>query len=498
MTDPKKPGSTLTLKKKPAAPANENTGERKRSGARARQVAQLERVRQQQGEANQLKSRPHAQPKGPSASSDTTESRRSPAGSEPSAAPRITIKTSDRRSVGPRSVGPRSARASETFFVFTPCPSGLEEALMLELQALGFSDVKAGRAGCRLQTNWTGIQRINLYSRLATRVLVQVSQAPVQNEDDILALAYDTEWERWFGAEHTLRVDTSAIRSPMKSLQYCNLRAKDGICDRLRDREGSRPDIDTVRPDARVHLFLNEDSATLYLDTSGESLFKRGWRLDKGEAPIRENLAAGLLALSDWDPAQALFDPFCGSGTILIEGAWIALGVPPGIWRPFGFERLRNHDARLWRDLKDDARSHIATRLDAPLVGVDLNPAAIEAARQNVERAWLTPDTIRFEVGDARTVAPPADNGWIVTNPPYGERLPEDDPELWREWAQNLKRQYSGWQVHVISSDLDLPQRLRLKPRRRHPLYNGPLDCRLFSFDMVEAGYRRTSSTDSV
>src|SRR5690606_12378891 len=229
---------------------------------------------------------------------------------------------------------------------------------------------------------------------------------------------------------------------------------------------------------------------------TGESLFKRGWRLDKGEAPIRENLAAGLLALADWDPAQALLDPFCGSGTILIEAAWIALGVPAGIWRPFGFERLRNHDARHWRDLQEDARSRIATRLDAPLVGVDLDPAVIDAARQNVERAWLTPDTIRFEVGDARTVQPPAEQGWIVTNPPYGERLPGDEPELWREWSQNLKKNYSGWQVHVISSDLDLPQRMRLKPLRRRPLHNGPLDCRLFSFEMVESGYRRPARGD--
>src|SRR5690606_11080159 len=153
-------------------------------------------------------------------------------------------------------------------------------------------------------------------SRLATRVLVQVAHGPVSQEDDILELARDTPWERWFGPQQRLRVDTSAIRSPMQSLQYCNLRAKDGICDRLREVEGARPDIDTVRPDARVHLFLDETSSTLYLDTSGESLFKRGWRLDKGEAPLRENLAAGLLALSDWNPAASLLDPFCGSGTI--------------------------------------------------------------------------------------------------------------------------------------------------------------------------------------
>lgn len=487
MSDSDKPGKTLVLKKKPATRATTDDTKRNRSGARARQVAQQQRERQKL-DAPSPTDASSASAGQPAKNPDAAPPR---AASTPRQAPRVqTRPRSERRPGG------RQARASEIFPVFTPCPHGLEEALALELQALGFDDAAADRAGCRLHADWTGIQRINLYSRLATRVLVQVSQARIQHEDDILELARNTEWERWFGAEQTLRVDTSAIRSPVKSLQYCNLRAKDGICDRLREREGSRPDIDTVRPDARVHLFLTEDTATLYLDTTGESLFKRGWRLDKGEAPIRENLAAGLLALSDWDPAEALLDPFCGSGTILIEAAWIALGVPPGVWRPFGFERLRNHDARLWRDLKDDARSRIATRLEAPLVGVDIDPAVIASARHNLERAWLTPDTIRFEVGDARNVPPPAARGWIVTNPPYGERLPGDDPELWREWSQNLKRHYSGWQVHVISSDLDLPQRMRLKPLRRRPLHNGPLDCRLFSFEMVEAGYRRPASTD--
>lgn len=489
MTDSKKPGKTLTLKKKPIDASTADAGRRKRSGGRARNVAQRE-IESQKRAALPL---PPIQQRAPvtQPAQHATEPTSDPeSGTE--------IRKVDVRRRSERRPAGQGARRAEVFLVFTPCPHGLEEALSLELQALGFEDAVADRAGCRLTTDWTGIQRVNLYSRLATRVLVQVSQAPVRHEDDILELARNTEWERWFGAEQTLRVDTSAIRSPMKSLQYCNLRAKDGICDRLRMREGSRPDIDTVRPDARVHLFLSEDTATLYLDTTGESLFKRGWRLNKGEAPIRENLAAGLLALSDWDPAEALLDPFCGSGTILIEAAWIALGVPAGIWRPFGFERLRNHDERHWRDLKEDARSRIATRLDTPLVGVDVDPAAIEAARQNTERARLTPDTIRFEVGDARTVQPPAPRGWVVTNPPYGERLPSEEAEIWLDWSQNLKRHYSGWQVHVISSDLDLPQRMRLKPLRRRPLHNGPLDCRLFSFEMVEAGYRKATARDDL
>ncbi len=533
---------TLSLKKK-AAPARTGPDEepRKRSGARARQAALREHARQTRPEADagtetQAEARrPQARagkpartadsgrttrPKsgapardrgdGPGAGRDRPDGPRKPRADRPDArpsrrpppeapafpprdagaAPRADIPDADGPRIQRLPRAPRQPRRSETFEVFAPCPHGLEEALSLELQALGYEAVRAGRAGCHFQADWAGVLRANLYSRLATRILVQVAQADVHDEDDILALARDTEWERWFGPEQSLRVDTSAIRSPMRSLQYCNLRAKDGICDRLREREGARPDIDTVRPDARVHLFLDERRATLYLDVSGESLFKRGWRLDKGEAPLRENLAAGLLALSDWPPDAPLLDPFCGSGTLLIEAAWIALGVPPGIWRPFGFERLRAHNVRLWRDLKEDARARIAPRLEQPLAGCDIHPGAIEAARANAERAHLSPDTIRFEVCDARRMSPPAEAGWIVTNPPYGERLADEDADLWSEWASWLKRHYGGWQLNVITSDLDLPGRMRLKARRRHPLHNGALDCRLFQFELVAAGYR--------
>ncbi|WP_428993893.1 THUMP domain-containing protein [Alcaligenes faecalis] len=386
------------------------------------------------------------------------------------------------------------ALQGERYRLFAPCPQGLEEALSLELQALGYENVQTGRAGCHFDADWIGVMRANLSSRLATRILLEVSHAPVTNEEDILALARVTPWERWFGPEQTLRVDTSAVRSPMQSLQYCNLRAKDGICDRLRDLEGARPSIDTVRPDAKVHLFLDETSATFYLDTSGESLFKRGWRHDKGDAPLRENLAAGLLALSGWDPSKPLIDPFCGSGTILIEAAWMALGAPPGIWRPFHFERLRCHDQRLWRDIKDEARSMIAPRLDTPLIGYDINSTVLDAARSNLERSHLTLETIRFEQGDALKIRPETEAGWIVTNPPYGERLEHQDEDFWPNWASNLKQNFANWSVNMISSDLELPRHMRLKPKRRYPLYNGALDCRLFCFDMVPASYRNNET----
>lgn len=463
-----KPVKTLTLKPKPRPEDDGNNGSaRKRAGARARQAVQAERIRAQQ---ERMRERDQ----------ERARLERQATPTSPRARPRT------QSSLRPGQNDPRG----QLFTVYAPCPQGLEEALASELEALGYDEVEMGRAGCRFRSDWIGIMRANLYSRLATRILVQLNHGPVQTEDDILELAQRTPWEQWFGPEHTLRVDTSAIRSPMQSLQYCNLRAKDGICDRLRDKEGARPDIDTVRPDARVQLFLDQTSATLYLDTSGESLFKRGWRLDKGEAPLRENLASGLLALSGWDPQKPLFDPFCGSGTILIEAAWIALGVPPGIWRPFGFQRLRDHNDRVWKDLKTEARARIAPRLDTPIVGADINPAALDAVRHNLNRAHLTPETIQLQAGDARHMVPPTEPGWIVSNPPYGERMAEDDT-LWQDWASNLKQHYDGWSLNVISSNLELPRSLRLKALRRRPLYNGALECRLYSFDIVSDSYRK-------
>lgn len=373
---------------------------------------------------------------------------------------------------------------------FASCPRGLETVLRDELVSIGLQDVQQAPAGCRFRGNWQDVWRANLHSRIATRVLLQLAHAPVQQESDIRALALKTPWETWLGPEKTLRVDTSAIRSPMKSLQYCNLLVKDAICDRIRDIEGARPSIDTVRPDTRVHLFLSEDAATLYLDTSGESLFKRGWRLDKAAAPIRENLAAGMLALGGWTPDQPLIDPFCGSGTILIEAAWIAKNIPPGINRPFAFERLRGHDRDVWQAMRREATEAINPDAHCQLVGVDLSEAALTAAQQNTKRAGLNPDCIEWVQGDACTFAAPAASGLIITNPPYGERLTLE-AELMQRWATQLKHQFAGWQAFVISADHGLPGAMRLKASRRTPLFNGALDCRLFRFDLVAAQYKK-------
>ena len=269
---------TLTVKPSTKEESSDKPVARKRIGARARNASLIEINREKRKRASQTDVRPDQNHQATSSAEKPTHRKARAVSSRPiSAKPDQPAPRESRSTV----------RSAEIFKAFAPCPVGLEQALAAELTALGFEGVRGTRAGVHFEVDWWGVQRANLYSRLATRILVRVAHGTVLKEDDIYDLARTVQWERWFGAEQSLRVDTSAVKSPFKSLQFCNLRAKDGICDHLRDLEGERPSIDTVRPDARVHLFLGSDTGTLYLDTSGESLFKRGWRLDKGEAPLR-------------------------------------------------------------------------------------------------------------------------------------------------------------------------------------------------------------------
>jgi putative N6-adenine-specific DNA methylase len=260
---------------------------------------------------------------------------------------------------------------------------------------------------------------------------------------------------------------------------------------------GARPSIDRTRPDVRVFAFLDTRTVTLYVDLSGEALFKRGWRADKGEAPLKENLAAGLLALSGWTPDAPLLDPFCGSATIAIEAATIAARQAPGLRRGFAFERLKNFDTHAWRRLHDAARGAVRPDASALLRGSDISTGVIAQATENARRAgleaWLADGRLGFAAHDARSVTPPAPRGMIVSNPPYGERSAPKSatvPRLMSEFGDQLKRQFADWDAWLLSADRDLPRQLRLRETRKTVLYNGPLECRLFRFELVGGAYR--------
>jgi putative N6-adenine-specific DNA methylase len=402
--------------------------------------------------------------------------------------------------------------------LFLPCAAGVEAWLAEEVQrVLPDAQVHTGRGGVGVDGTPLEVMALNLESRLAQRVLAEVAAGPYQSEDDLYALARSVDWMQWITPEHTLRVDTTAQRSPLRSLNFAALRVKDAVCDMLREATGERPNVDTQHPDLQLVLHLGETHASLYVDTSGESLFNRGWREDKGDAPLKETLAAAMLAAAGWqgtaEAGGALHDPCCGSGTIAIEAAQIACGIAPGLKRRFAFERLLPFaDAEMraqWQRLKSHAQSRIHASA-VPIYASDVAFRMVDFARRNAQRAGVE-QAIQFNGGDAlERPAPqlPDDlHGTLMINPPYGERIdvagkaarpsaqdrdtPDDFfPRLASHWKRAYTQHPAGWTAWVLSPDMKLPSAMRLKESRRVPMWNGPIECRLFRFDLVAGSAR--------
>ncbi|MEK7835914.1 MAG: THUMP domain-containing protein [Pseudomonadota bacterium] len=375
---------------------------------------------------------------------------------------------------------------------FAPCPRGLEALLAQELATLGATGVKTTDGGAHFAGPLQLCYRANLESRIASRILWRVAAAPYRSEDDIYRTTLALTWPLWFDVSNTLRVNVSALRCPLKSLDFVTLRVKDAICDSFRSQGGERPSIDTRAPDVRVHAFLTAEELTLYLDTSGEPLFKRGYRSAAGEAPLRENLAAGILRLAGWTPAEPLLDPMCGSGTPPIEAALIALDISPGARRNFGFEKLQNFDRKAWDKLKSDAIAREHPRTALPIYGSDLYGDELKTARANLAAAGLE-NVVSLKQANLLEISAPAASGVIVTNPPYGVRLGETGElaEFYPKLGDALKQKFSGWRAYIFSGDRELPKLIHLAASKRTPLYNGALECRLYEFKLVAGSMRK-------
>ncbi len=418
--------------------------------------------------------------------------------------------------------------------LYLPCPVGVEALLQAEVARILGPDVRvdAGRGGVEVQTRLPAdliecAMRLNLESRLAQRVLWRVASRVYRHEDDIYALGRTIRWTDWITPRHTIRVDVTSRNSPLRSLNFAALRIKDAVCDDLRERTGDRPDVDTRHPDLSLFLHVDDMVATLYVDTSGEALFKRGWREDKGEAPLKETLAAAMLAAADWQGRPedgALLDPCCGAGTIPIEAAQIACGIAPGLLRRFAFERLlpfRDHLAA-WQSLRQAAkqRQHPPR---VPIYAGDVAFRMTDFATRNAQRAGVL-HAIEFKTADALQRPVPCERGIMMFNPPYGERIDpkgsvkqrhgrydesEDlpTPRAGREQFQDdeandfflrlsahWKRHFAGWTAWVLSPDMKLPGAMRLKESRRVVLFNGPIECRLFRFDLTAGSHKKTAS----
>ena len=273
---------------------------------------------------------------------------------------------------------------------FAPCPRGLEAPLVNELTALGATYVTPTDGGAAFAGPLDLAYHANLESRLASRILWRVAHGRYRNEDELYQLARRIDWSQYFKVDRTLRVDVAATRSPLQSLEFATLKIKDAVVEHFRESSGKRPSVDKRRPDVRVHAFLTEREATFYLDTSGEALFKRGYRRETDIAPLRENLGAGLIALSSWTPGTPLLDPMCGSGTIAIEAALIAANRAPGLARTFGFQKLGWYDGPTWQRIRQRAHDRVRTSVGAPSIfASDVDPRVLEQCRRNLDTAGV-------------------------------------------------------------------------------------------------------------
>jgi putative N6-adenine-specific DNA methylase len=440
--------------------------------------------------------------------------------------------------------------------LFLPCAAGVETYLASEVQRItgvGADDLRAFRAGVMVRGSWRDAMLLNLHSRLAQRVLVELSYTQYRSEQDLYNAASNVAWELWFSPKQSFKIEITAQHSPLKSLNFAALKIKDAVADRFRNKGGVRPDVDTRWPDSRIYAHLTTDELTLYIDTSGEPLFKRGWRADKGDAPLKETLAAAMLAASGWSqgdgtPANPdgwcaqgvpLYDPCCGSGTIAIEAAQIACNIAPGSMRRFGFEKLLPFQPHVWQGLLENARGQqCAPR--APVFCSDVAFRMVDFAQRNAERAGVA-HAVELRGGDALQRMPPSDlPGVMLVNPPYGERIEaagiagaarraryappteymspyedvmddeapdavrldtprfgareitqtEDGGDFFSQLASHWKKNYPGWTAWMLTPDLKLPGRMRFKESRRVPMRNGPIECRMFRFDLRAGSMR--------
>lgn len=378
---------------------------------------------------------------------------------------------------------------------FATCPRGLESLLVSELTEFGVHGIDPTEGGVAFAGDMLLCYRANLESRIATRILWQIDRGRYASEDDIYQAAFRLDWPQWFDVERDFMVKVTGVRCPLKSLEFVTLRIKDAICDRFRQCVGSRPSVDTREPEVRVHAYLAADEYRFYLDTSGNPLYQRGLRRASVEAPLRENLAAGIIRLSGWRPGTPLLDPMCGSGTFLLEAAMMALDIAPGSGRRFGFENLRNFDADAWVRLRNDVLGRAKPVSFQRIYGSDVDARAVRASRQNLEQAGLL-DAVQLVQADIVDVQAPAESGVLIANPPYGVRIGESDAltALYPRIAEVLKKRFAGWNAYFLTSDMRLPKLMRLAPSKRTPLFNGPLECRLFEIRIVAGSNRRKKS----
>lgn len=396
------------------------------------------------------------------------------------------IETPRRSHIGEKTPTNTPAATSGTQFnCFAAVPRGAEELAAAELTKLGIGDAKPGKGGVNFSTDKAGLYRSNLWLRTASRVLVQLANFPCSSPSELYAGVHQLPWCNLITPDMTLAVDCSLRDSALTHSGFVALKTKDAVVDRIRESCGSRPNVNTASPDVRINVHLHKNICTVSLDSSGDALDRRGYRLERNEAPLRETLAAAVVALTGWDGSVPLADPMCGSGTIPVEAALLAANIPPGLQRQFGFQSWLDFDSQLWERICAEAEQGIKKLPVGLITGYDLDSRALLLAGRNTAKAGLSGQIHYFHAA-MQEFKPEGDKGVVIINPPYGMRLGEEDDlrELYCQIGDVMKKRCRGWTGYVLTGNLELAKYIGLKASRRYVLFNGAIECRLLKYDL--------------
>ena len=373
---------------------------------------------------------------------------------------------------------------NQSFKIIAKTSFGLEDVLIEELSNLGVKDIEKGNRVVTFDGDKTILYKANLWLRTANRLLVPIRQFNIKSDEDLYQKVKNIIWEDIFSVGQTFAIDSTVFSPLFNHTKYAAFKTKDAIADRFRDKFDKRPNVDTDFPHIRINLHIDaENNCTISLDSSGDPLFKRGYRDSRSIAPIKEDLAAGLILLSDWDKKSNFVDLFCGSGTLLIESTMIAYNIAPNLSRKeFGFFNWKNFDKTLFEELKEEAIDE-QIDFDKKIIGIDNDGRVLGMCRANLQAANLL-DKVELHKKEFNDFDAPQIKGVIISNPPYGERIGENVDELYKAFGDNLKAQYDGWSAWFISSNMEALKKVGLRPSRKIKLFNGSLECRFMKYEM--------------
>ncbi|AFY83602.1 putative N6-adenine-specific DNA methylase [Oscillatoria acuminata PCC 6304] len=369
---------------------------------------------------------------------------------------------------------------------FATVARGLEPIAAQELERLGAQDVRPDFTGVHFSGDRALLYRVNLWGRTLFRVLVPIREFSCPNAEMLYREVQSIDWEEYLDPGHTLAVNCTGSNHKLNHTHFTALQVKNAIVDQQRDRTGERSTVDPKDPDLLLNLHIHGDRAILSLDSSGNSLHRRGYRPAMGTAPLKETLAAAILELAEYSPEQTFLDPLCGSGTLPLEAGLKALNIAPGLFRErFGFMSWRDFDLELWQDIRQEALDGQKAELTAPIFGSDRDRAVIQQAHLNAENCGLDAH-VHFSIQEFYQIEPPAESGIFICNPPYGERLGEvhELGDFYKSMGDILKQRFTGWTAYILSGNKELTKKIGLKSSKRIPVYNGSLPCTLLKYEL--------------